>query len=297
MKSTYSFRGPPSLAMCLSEPTRGLVDIASLLLAAPWLLRSPRGGDGHPVLVLPGLLTSDVSTLALRTYLSFLGYRVHGWNLGLNTGPTATVVDGLPAALAEVADRYEQKVSVIGWSLGGIYARKLARDLPDSVRQVVTLGSPFGLTSLEQTRVGSLYARLSGNHAILPPVDGIESEQGSPISVPATSVYSRHDGIVPWQACCETSAGLSESIAVQGSHMGVDPQPVGVVDRCRSSGAGRRQLATFCGSETASTHVSLLRCEAEVRGRGCGGENPESDAGGTDSYLRTHRVGKDGSVA
>ncbi len=158
--------GPPSLAMCLSEPTRGLVDIASLLLAAPWLLRSPRG-DGHPVLVLPGLLTSDVSTLALRTYLSFLGYRVHGWNLGLNTGPTATVVDGLPAALAEVADRYEQKVSVIGWSLGGIYARKLARDLPDSVRQVVTLGSPFGLTSLEQTRVGSLYARLSGNHAIL----------------------------------------------------------------------------------------------------------------------------------
>ncbi|KDQ03372.1 hypothetical protein EN35_04305 [Rhodococcus qingshengii] len=204
--------------------TRGLVDIASLLLAAPWLLRSPRG-DGHPVLVLPGLLTSDVSTLALRTYLSFLGYRVHGWNLGLNTGPTATVVDGLPAALAEVADRYEQKVSVIGWSLGGIYARKLARDLPDSVRQVVTLGSPFGLTSLEQTRVGSLYARLSGNHAILPPVDGIESEQGSPISVPATSVYSRHDGIVPWQACCETSAGLSESIAVQGSHMGLTHNP------------------------------------------------------------------------
>ena len=114
---------------------------------------------------------------------------------------------------------------MIGWSLGGIYARKLARDLPDSVRQVVTLGSPFGLTSLEQTRVGSLYARLSGNHAILPPVDGIESEQGSPISVPATSVYSRHDGIVPWQACCETSAGLSESIAVQGSHMGLTHNP------------------------------------------------------------------------
>ncbi|PBJ01611.1 Alpha/beta hydrolase family protein [Rhodococcus erythropolis] len=216
--------GPPSLAMCLSEPTRGLVDIASLLVAAPWLLRSPRG-DGHPVLVLPGLLTSDVSTFVLRAYLGFLGYRVHGWNLGINTGPTAMVVDGLPAALAAVSDRYQQKVSVIGWSLGGIYARKLARDLPDSVRQVVTLGSPFGLTSLEQTRVGSLYARLSGNHAMMPPVDGIESEQGPPISVPATSVYSRHDGIVPWQACCETTSGLSESVAVQGSHMGLTHNP------------------------------------------------------------------------
>ena len=96
--------GPPSLAMCLTEPPRGLADIASLVLAAPWLLRSPRG-DGHPILVLPGLLASDTSTMAMRAYLRFLGCRVHGWNLGINTGPTPQVVVGLPGVLAGLADR------------------------------------------------------------------------------------------------------------------------------------------------------------------------------------------------
>ncbi|WP_258956938.1 esterase/lipase family protein [Rhodococcus globerulus] len=216
--------GPPSLAMCLTEPPRGLADIASLVLAAPWLLRSPRG-DGHPILVLPGLLASDTSTMAMRAYLRLLGYRVHGWNLGINTGPTPQVVDGLPGVLAGLADRYDKPVSVIGWSLGGIYARQLARDLPHAVRQVITLGSPFGLSNLQQTRVGALYSRMSGNHAILPPVNGIEWELGHPLPVPATALYSKRDGVVPWQVCRDFPSDRSESVAVHGSHMGLTHNP------------------------------------------------------------------------
>lgn len=216
--------GPPSLAMCLTEPPRGLADIASLLLAAPWLLRSPRG-DGHPVLVLPGLLASDASTIVMRAYLRFLGYRVHGWNLGINTGPTSAVVDGLPLVLTELADRYDGPVSVVGWSLGGIYARQLARELPESVRQVVTLGSPFGLSSLGQTWAGALYSRMSGNHTVLPPVDGIDWEQGQPLPVPSTALYSKHDGVVPWQVCRDFPSERSESVAVHGSHLGLTHNP------------------------------------------------------------------------
>lgn len=210
--------GPPSLAMCLSEPPRSLADIASLVLAAPWLLRSPRG-DGHPVLVLPGLLASDAATLTLRSYLRFLGYRVHGWNLGINTGPTSAVVNGLPVVLAKLAERYGEAVSVIGWSIGGIYARQLARDLPRSVRQIVTLGSPFGLSNLRQTRAGALYSRMAGNHAIVPPVDGIEWERGNPLSVPTMALYSKHDGVVPWQVCRDFASDRSESVAVYGAHL------------------------------------------------------------------------------
>lgn len=216
--------GPPSLAMCLSEPPRSLADVASLVLTAPWLLRSPRG-DGHPVLVLPGLLTSDAATLAMRAYLRFLGYNVHGWNLGINTGPTSAVVERLPVVLAELAYRYDRPVSVIGWSLGGIYARQLARDLPDSVRQVITLGSPFGLSNLGQTRAGALYSRMSGNHAVLPPVDGIEWERGHPLAVPATALYSKRDGVVPWQVCRDLASHRSESVAVHGSHMALTHNP------------------------------------------------------------------------
>src|SRR5215472_11827188 len=131
----------PSVGLLLSEPVRGLAGFAAMPLAA-WLMSAPRG-DGHGVLVLPGLLASDVSTALLRRFVRRLGYDVRGWSLGRNRGPTDEVLDELPRRLSALAERTGQPVSLIGWSLGGIYARELARRYPAQVRQVITLGSPF----------------------------------------------------------------------------------------------------------------------------------------------------------
>ena len=155
---------PPPAGLYLTEPARGLARLAVLPLAAPWLAAAPRG-DGHGALVLPGLLASDMSTAPLRRFLRRLGYDVRGWDLGRNLGPTDAVLDGLPRALADLAGRTGGPVSVVGWSLGGIYARELARQRPGQVREVITLGSPFALTDPRQSRADGAYRRHSSRHA------------------------------------------------------------------------------------------------------------------------------------
>jgi hypothetical protein len=214
----------PSAGLFLTEPVRGLVDLAALLVAAPWLATAPRG-DGHGVLVLPGLLASDTSTLPLRVYLGWLGYDVRGWDLGRNRGPTEEVLAGMPRALLAHARRTGGPVSLVGWSLGGIYARELARRDAKHVRQVITLGSPFAMQDpRRQSRVDGPYRRLSHLHA-----DGARlptSEQRArPIGVPSTSVYSRLDGVVSWEACREPENQNHQNVEVRCSHIGfgVDP--------------------------------------------------------------------------
>src|SRR5688500_19334896 len=123
----------PALPLYLSEPGRAVADYGLYLAARPLAPALPRG-DGHPVLVLPGLLADDISTRALRAVLRRLGYEVHGWGLGRNTGPTAACVKGTRDLLDHLSDKHQRPVSLIGWSLGGIFARDLARRSPDSVR-------------------------------------------------------------------------------------------------------------------------------------------------------------------
>jgi hypothetical protein len=214
----------PSAGLFLTEPVRGLVDLAALLVAAPWLVTAPRG-DGHGVLVLPGLLASDTSTLPLRGYLGWLGYDVRGWDLGRNRGPTEEVLAGMPRALLAHARRTGGPVSLVGWSLGGIYARELARRDAKHVRQVITLGSPFAMQDpRRQSRVDGPYRRLSHLHA-----DGARlptpKDRARPIGVPSTSVYSRLDGVVSWQACREPESQSHQNVEVRCSHIGfgVDP--------------------------------------------------------------------------
>jgi pimeloyl-ACP methyl ester carboxylesterase len=212
----------PSIPLYLTEPARGLADLAVLPLAAGWLAAAPRG-DGHGVLVLPGLLASDMSTALLRRYLSWLGYEVHGWQLGRNVGPTEYVLDEMPRELGELARSTGGPVSVIGWSLGGIYARELARDHPGQVRRVITLGCPFALTDPRQSRADGVYRRHSFEHAgtRIPTREQI----AEPITVPSTAVYSRRDGIVSWQTCIEAETALHENVEVRCGHLGfgVDP--------------------------------------------------------------------------
>src|SRR5262249_24061420 len=133
--------GPPWW-LYMTDPARAAGEYGLLMAALPLRQRLPVG-DGHPVLVLPGLVADDSSTWTLRRILRGLGYRVHGWRLGRNVGPTAATVTGLANRLSDLQARYGSALSVIGWSLGGIYARGLARNTPSAVRQVITLGSPI----------------------------------------------------------------------------------------------------------------------------------------------------------
>jgi len=123
MESVVEGSKPPS-QLLLALEVRGILELQAFFAFYPLLRRAPRG-DGHPVLVLPGLSASDVSTRPLRTYLKAQGYAVHGWKLGSNRGPRPGVEDAMDARLTELSQRYQRKVSLIGWSLGGVFAREL----------------------------------------------------------------------------------------------------------------------------------------------------------------------------
>ena len=232
--------GGPSAGLLLTEPIRGLADLATLLLAAPGLAAAPRG-DRHGVLVFPGLLAGDSSTVPLRAFLRWLGYDVRGWDLGRNHGPTEAVLAGMPRAVLDHAERTGRPVSLVGWSLGGVYAREMARLHPRQVRQVITLGSPYAMIDPRQSHAHGPYQRLSFLHA--PALRLPSREQRSrPIDVPSTSVYSRWDGVVAWRACIEPETALHENIEVRCSHVGfgVDPATLWLIADRLAVPAGQR---------------------------------------------------------
>ena len=213
---------PPSLGLGLTEGLRGGLRLGALPLAMPWLSLAPRG-QAHGALVLPGLLAGDPSTHVMRRYLRHLGHEAWGWRLGRNIGPSRAILDGMVDVLDTLAGRTGQPVSVIGWSLGGIYARELARLHPGQVRQVITLGSPFRLVDPRQSRADPVFARRAHLHdaARMP----TREQVAEPIPVPSTAVYSRRDGVVAWQSCIEPESALHENVEVRCAHVGfgIDP--------------------------------------------------------------------------
>ncbi|HEX2075900.1 MAG TPA: alpha/beta hydrolase [Geodermatophilus sp.] len=216
-------RRAPSRALLVTEPPRAGVDLAALLATWP-VLATARRGDGHPVLILPGLLTGDPATLLLRNVLRALGHNVFGWSLGTNRGPTGRVVQELRAQLDRLHRDTGRRVSLVGWSLGGLYAQELARARPGSVRGVITLGTPVGRRVRWVSNVSRLVDRspwLPGAAAELPRA---WAEPGS-LRVPATSVYSRSDGIVDWAACRYPLRPRRENVEVRGSHLGLAHNP------------------------------------------------------------------------
>jgi pimeloyl-ACP methyl ester carboxylesterase len=189
----------------------------ALFLAAEPLLHHAPSGDGHPVLVLPGFLADDRSTFGLRRLLRGLGYAIQGWQLGRNVGPTRETIVGMRRCLDAMVDEHGQPVSVIGWSLGGVYARELGREVPEQIRQVISLASPFRLTNLQQTRTGRLYEHYRPRHEPryqVPPY----TAGHDPLGVPSTAFYTRSDGIVAWQTCVQQVGPIAENIEVRGSH-------------------------------------------------------------------------------
>ena len=210
----------PSSALALSEPMRAAAEWSVFVASAPALVATLPRGDGHPVLVLPGFVASDRSTVPLRRLLGRLGYSVHGWGLGRNLGPSADTVAGMGRRMAELADRHGRRMSLVGWSLGGVYARELARHAPDAVRQVITLGSPFRLRDPSQSTIGQLWAGTSA--ARQRPAGAWPPEhERPPVPVPVTAVYTRGDGVVAWQLCVEDEGPRCENVEVRGSHSGL----------------------------------------------------------------------------
>lgn len=228
----------PSRRSYRSEPPRAALELARFLAAYP-VLAGPSGGpagDGHAVLVLPGFMAGDESTRTLRRLLIDRGYEVEAWGLGRNIGPTPRVLASLDPMLARLHERSGRAVSIIGWSLGGIYARGLAARHPALVRNVIVMGCPMRLSALPDhtrlTNAGRLYRAMGRRHSTedwLPP-----QVLDAPPPVPCTSLYSMRDGVVPWRACLEFEGPQAESIDVGGSHCGmghnIDAIPV-LLDR------------------------------------------------------------------
>ena len=212
-----SLRRSPSISLLASEPARALMDFMVAHLPS---LPLPKG-DGHPVIVYPGLGAGAWSTERLRTALASAGYEVSDWGRGQNHGPRGSVADwtrSLSDDVRAIRRRHGRDVSLVGWSLGGIYAREIARAAPDHVRQVVTLGSPFAGTPTA-THAAWLYRLLNKGRL---PSAGDTRGLRAPISVPCTSIYSKADGVVPWRACLQPRSALSENIEVANvSHLGM----------------------------------------------------------------------------
>ncbi len=212
---------PPSKVLALTEIPRALSELATLPLAAP-LLWAAKRGDGHPVLTLPGFVTSDVSTTLLRRFLTRQGYDAHAWELGRNLGPRAIGLQGekLIARLDDIHEKTGQKVSLVGWSLGGILARQLARRRPDLVRQVISLGSPF-TGDPRATNVWKAYEFLTGQRLKDPDTQAQLRESHDVPPVPSTAIYTKADGIVAWRNCLEPASATTDNIEVPGSHCGL----------------------------------------------------------------------------
>lgn len=201
-----------------------MFELGAFLAASP-LLRALGRGDRHPVLVLPGFTGDDNSTAPLRWLLRSQGYWTHGWGLGTNMGPTGRVVRGIHRRLEMLHERHGRAVSLIGWSLGGIYAREMARTNPDAVRQVITLGSPFRLEPGDRSAASPIADRMAHRWRV-EELNMTEAEINKPpLPVPSSAIYSRSDGVVRWHTCINEKCDQHENIEVRGSHTGLGWNP------------------------------------------------------------------------
>jgi pimeloyl-ACP methyl ester carboxylesterase len=216
------FVAPPPLRYLALEARAGLEFVAAL---AAWpALQAAPGGDGHRVLVLPGFLADDASTALLRAFLRTRGYRASAWGLGRNLGPSSEVLQGLGARLSDLQRRAGgRKLSLVGWSLGGIYARGLARRFPDSVRQVIAIASPIrDPFSTRAYRVARQYRANRGYRGS----SRVERVLRDPLAMPCTSIYSRTDGIVHWESCLLDEADHHQNVEIESSHLGMGHHPL-----------------------------------------------------------------------
>ena len=235
--------GAPAWSLLGFEPLRAALEYAGMRLMEK---RQLPLGDGHPVVIFPGLVADRHSTRPLKNFCEQLGYTAYDWGRGFNTGPRGDVdswLDELAQHVRELISTHRrQRASLIGWSLGGIYAREVAKNLRGRVRQVITIGTPFAGIP-EQTNVAWVYRLVNGQKPMLD--EALMARLRTAPDVPTSSIFSRSDGIVAWQACIQGGDGEhTENIEVDGSHFGLgwNSQVLSIIaDRLRPSrGAWQR---------------------------------------------------------
>ena len=212
---------PPHPLLAMAEG-RAVFELGAFMALRGALTRLPHG-DGHSVLVLPGFLASDQSTLPMRGLLRDLGYDVHGWGLGRNATFNRRRESAMQDVLARINDASGRKVSLIGWSLGGVFARELAKAMPDRVRLVISLGSPIS-NERGYSNASELYAQINGRPP--QPRAGPRRDLETAPPVPTTSILTKSDGVVAWRGSVQKAGGQTENIVVPASHLGLGVNPL-----------------------------------------------------------------------
>ena len=214
---------PPSRLLTLAEPSRAFGELASFYALRPLMSALPRG-DGHGVLVLPGFMASDYPTRPLRSLLSDLGYDAVGWKLGRNVKVDNARIEAMMGCVDELHSRTGRPVSIVGWSLGGVFARELAKMAPEKVRLVISLGSPIS-DDRGHTNAARLFELLNGKEPE-PLRDGGFRGLGDAPPVPTTSILTRTDGVVHWRGSVQCGDRQDcENIEVIASHCGLGVNP------------------------------------------------------------------------
>jgi hypothetical protein len=238
------------------EPMRAVFEYASMHLMNT---TSFPPGDGHPVVIFPGLVADHSSIAPLKDFCRKLGYTAYDWGQGVNTGPQGDLdrwIDELAIHVRELTSGHRQRMSLIGWSLGGIYAREVAKKLQGRVRQVITLGTPFGGTA-ERNDLEWIYgtsgARKPGS------IEEMRARLSVAPDVPTTSIYSRSDGVVDWQACLhDGKQARTEDIEVDSSHFGLgwNPEVLSIV--ANRLGKRRRAMSPAAWSRRRTERATAL---------------------------------------
>lgn len=209
----------PSLALLGAEPFRAAMEFAR---SKHGRSDDARPGDGHPVVIFPGLGAHGGSVATLREHCRLLGYDAFDWGQGFNTGPRGDLDAWLHTLTSQVVDLLAgrtQPATLIGWSLGGLYAREVGKLMAPRIRQVITIGTPFNAEA-DHTNVGWLFRLLSGSSSTMDPA--LVRRLRTPPPLRTTSIYSRSDGVVAWQTCRhDNRSRLVQDIEVAGSHIGM----------------------------------------------------------------------------
>lgn len=220
---------PPNILLTLTEGARATYEIGAFVALRGALKTLPKG-DGHPVIVLPGFVASDRSTRPLRNLLKDLGYDAHAWGLGRNLRFNAEREKAMRELVCRV---YEQsggrKISLIGWSLGGVFARELAKQFPEKVRLVISLGSPIS-PDRRHSKARHLFEAINGTEGS-PERDERYGRVGEAPPVPSTSILTKGDGIVAWRGSVQSPDKRydTENIIVPASHVGLGVNPIVMV--------------------------------------------------------------------
>lgn len=213
----------PSLALLGIEPWRAALELLSLQFSR---FTAPKTGDGHPVIIFPGFATDSSTVAPLRDHCEALGYAAFDWGRGCNVGASGDMdawLAGLADDIGARLDRHAQKATLIGWSLGGVYARELGKLLAPRLRQVITIGTPFN-ASADHTNVGWLLGLMGG--AAPRYTEALSERLRTPPPLPTTSIYSRSDGVVAWQTCRHSAeSAWVQDIEIDGSHSGMAWNP------------------------------------------------------------------------